>query len=114
VARVINRISLCRAIPAIDRQMVIVDMHVIVHVRSHEAEAISLVPHQGLVVGLCITDCFFTLRLVSSYQRLFHGPVFIPRVFGEPDPVIGYTHGKAIIEADAARRVRAAPGPAFR
>ncbi|VTR68605.1 hypothetical protein DESC_710101 [Desulfosarcina cetonica] len=82
----------------------VIEGHVLVHGTTGHAEHKGLIAHQGLVVGFGIADGLLLMTPVGELMpQVAHGPLFVGRVLGEPDPVVGHPHGKAIVKAHPAR-----------
>ena len=70
---------------------------------THKIEVTSLISHKRLVVAFYIGYCLFvstTVGQLPEYARRL--PILVLTLFERLNPVVGYTHGHAIIEAHAA------------
>ncbi len=87
-----------------NHQMRVRSLHVVVNDIAKQPGNQGLIPHQGLVVALRITDGpLFCPPIGQFMPKTLQRPVLVGCVFGEPDPVVRNTHGKAVVKTDAPR-----------
>ena len=83
--------------------ILVVDHHMPVHLLVNKPENYGLVAHESLVVALAVTDCLLVSAAVGKFpEDGGRMPVLILTLLDHLDPVVGYTHGHAVVETYAA------------
>ena len=87
---------------AIDDVTLVFVFHHGVHFFVHEPEGEGFVSYEGLVVGLCVGNCFFTVAAVGELSPDgFEIPLFVGGVLEEFDPVVWDAHSETVIKAES-------------
>ena len=88
---------------AFNGQIIIGNLHVIVHFFVDETEDECFVAHQSLVMTFGITDRLFFGSMSGQFMKeVTEIPILVSFFFKRLNPEVGYTHTEAIVKADAA------------
>ena len=86
----------------VDNHIFLVNAHTPVHFLIAQAEHNGLVPHQCLIVRFTVTDHLFVGAADGEFIiNMIQIPMLVRCSFQQADPHIRFSHGKAVVKANA-------------